>query len=208
MTAQKPSQSSPAEADPAGKPSTSPPIPLAGVERLFEKLSSFYGSKFGDMWRGCDLEAVKKTWAEALAGATVGEVKRGLSACLSRTFPPTLPEFLMLCRPPVDYETAFLEACEQLRRRESGSDEWSHPAIYWAAAKIGSFDMRNSSWGAIKARWTVALKAEMDKREWPEVPPRLEALPAPGEASITQEEAQRRITEMQNMLSRAMNGKR
>jgi hypothetical protein len=168
-------------------------LPTSWIERLFDRLSGFYGSKFGDLWRGCDIESVKRTWAEALAGYSPDEIKHGLNACLSRIFPPTLPEFLMLCRPPVDFESAFCEAVEQMRRRESGCDEWSSPAIYWAAVQIGSFDLRNATWPVIKPRWTAVLQAQLDKREWPEIPPRLAALPAPGQSTISREEAAKRV---------------
>lgn len=189
----------------AVRSSTSPqPLPTSWIERLFDRLSGFYGSKFGDLWRGCDIDSVKRTWAEALAGYSPEEIKHGLEACLSRVFPPTLPEFLMLCRQPIDFEASFCEACEQLRQRENGNDKWSHPAIYWAAVTVGHFDMRNATWGGIKARWTAVLQAELDKREWPEIPPRREALPAPGKSSVPQEEAQRRIAEIQKMLARKL----
>lgn len=189
----------------AVKSSTSPqPMPTLWIERLFDKLSCYYGSKFGDLWRGCEIRSVKRTWAKALAGYSPEEVKHGLDACLSRIFPPTLPEFLMLCRQSIDFEAAFYEAYEQLRQRESGSDKWSHPAIYWAAVTIGHFDMRNATWGGIKARWAAVLQAELNKREWPEIPLRRDAIPAPGKSSIPQEEAQRRIAEMRDMLAKKL----
>lgn len=45
------------------------------------------------------------TWAGALGRLTGVEIKRGLSACLTRAepWPPTLVEFLHLCRPPQPY---------------------------------------------------------------------------------------------------------
>lgn len=177
-------------------------MPTAWIERVFDRFSAFYGSKFADLWCGCDTDGVKRAWAEALAGYSSEEIKHGLEACLSRIFPPTLPEFLMLCRQPIDLEAAFYEACEQLLQRETGKDKWTHPAIYWAAVTIGYFDMRNATWGGIKVRWTAVLKAELDKREWPEIPPPREALPAPGKSSVSQEELHRRIVEIRDMLAR------
>ena len=163
------------------------------IERLFDRLSGFYGSKFGEMWRGCDIESVKQTWAEALAGYTPEEIRAGLDACLSRIFPPTLPEFRMLCRKPIDFEATFYEACEQLQKRESNQDKWSHPSVYWAAVSIGNFDMRNSTWGHIRERWIRALNIELDKGQWPDVPERLEALPAPGKTFTNPEVAKARL---------------
>lgn len=158
-------------------------LPESWVERLFLRFSAMYGSKFADLWRGCDLTSVKGLWAEELAGYSADEIKRGIDCCKTRDWPPTLPEFLKLCRPPVDFERAFVEAVKQISLRDSGRDEWSHPAIYWAAVEIGAFDLRNSSWSGIGKRWTAALSAQLAKQSWPPVPQRMAALPAPGEGA-------------------------
>lgn len=150
------------------------------VERLFARLSAMYGARFADMWSGLDMAKVKAAWAEDLGDLTLDEVTRGVSACKLRDWPPTLPEFLSLCRPSLDPESAFSEAVQQMALRDQGRDRWSHPAIYWAAVTIGAFDLRNMAWSAIKPRWSRVLQAELAKGEWPEVPPRLEALSAPG----------------------------
>ncbi|MBK9497342.1 MAG: hypothetical protein IPO08_23040 [Xanthomonadales bacterium] len=114
---------------------------------------------------------------------------------MTKVFPPTLPEFLMLCRPPIDAETAFREACQQMVRRETGGDRWSHPAIFWAAATIGSFDLRNGSWSGLGKRWSSIFSAELAKGAWADIPPRLEALPAPGKTSVSPEVAKQRIAD-------------
>ena len=151
------------------------------VDRLCGRLSASYGARFGDMWAGLNLALVKAAWAEDLADLTTEEIALGVAACKRRDWPPTLPEFLSLCRPSLDPEQAFSEAVQQMALREQGRDRWSHPAIYWSAVTVGSFDLRNASWSAIKGRWSRVLQAELAKGEWPEVPPRLPALPAPGE---------------------------
>lgn len=151
------------------------------VDRLFARLSAMYGARFADMWGGLRQDAVKAVWAEDLADLTTEEVARGVDLCRSAKFPPTLPEFRAMCRPPVDAEAAFVEAVTQMALREQGIDRWSHPAIFWAATTVGSFDLRNASWSAIKARWARLLQAEFAKGEWPDVPARRDALPAPGQ---------------------------
>jgi hypothetical protein len=52
------------------------------------------------MWRGTDLAGVKLTWASKLSGfANMPEaIKAALDALDDRPLPPTLPEFLHLCR--------------------------------------------------------------------------------------------------------------
>lgn len=153
------------------------------MERLFERLSGYYGSKFGDLWRGCDLESVKRIWADAFAGYQAQEIKRGLDACLTRPFPPTLPEFLTLCRPKMDPESAYIEACKQMSARDTGSDVWSNPAIYWAAREFGVHELRQSTWMSAKTRWCRVLDEQMSKPEQLPVPARMVALPAPGQAT-------------------------
>lgn len=165
-------------------------LPDAWIERLFLRFSAMYGSKFADLWRGCDLANVKAQWAEDLAGYTPDEIKRGIDACKTgRDWPPTLPEFLKLCRKPIDAERAFYEAVEQMARRESGRDVWSHPAIYWAAVDIGAFDLKNGTWKTLQHRWWNALSKRMDDSSLPDVPARAEALPAPGQTMPDPEKA-------------------
>lgn len=168
------------------------------VDRLFARFSAMYGARFADMWSGGDLGLVKSVWADDLAGYGTDEVARGVEACRSLKFPPTLPEFLLLCRPPLDAESAFNEAVQQMALRDQGRDVWSHPAIYWSAVTIGAFDLRNATWSAIKPRWSRVLQAEMSKGEWPAVPPRLEALPAPGQIAANPEK-------VRAMVGRALN---
>lgn len=85
---------------PANVPGSRDPLPTPWVNRLFERMSGLYGVKFADAWRGCDLENVKAVWAAKLAGfyEMPGCLKAALDACDDRPWPPTLPEFLGLCR--------------------------------------------------------------------------------------------------------------
>lgn len=153
------------------------------VDRLFARLSASYGARFSDMWAGLDLAVVKSVWADDLSDLTTVEVARGVEQCRVARFPPTLPEFLSMCRPGLEPEAAFAEAVRQMALRDQGRDAWSHPAIYWAAATIGGFELRNAAWVAIKGRWSRLLAAELAKGEWPAVPVRCEALPGPGQVS-------------------------
>ena len=163
-------------------------LPDAWVERLFARLSALYGARLADLWRGADLEEVKDVWAVELADLSGEEIARGLAACRDRKFPPTLPEFRELCRPPIDFEAAFREACEQTRLREMGLDRWSSPAIYWAAARIGNWDLRDSSYQAIAKRWQAELAVALEEQRagrLPEIPPARPTLPAPGKTTPT-----------------------
>ena len=181
---------------------------IALIDHLFNRLDGLYPHR----WRSAfaSEQAIsnwRETWADGFAeeGVTMAEIKAGMKACRTRfAWPPSFAEFMSACRQPMDFESAFCEAIEQLRRREHGEDKWSHPAIYWAAVTIGHFDMRNATWGGIKARWTAVLQAQLERREWPEVPPPMVALPAPGKTSVSPEEAKRRIDEMKESLMKKM----
>jgi hypothetical protein len=140
-----------------------------------------YGSKFADAWRGCDLNNVKSVWTRRLKGYSRDELLRGVDACENLRFPPTLPDFLQLCRPPVDFTAALLEAVEQMARRESDSDRWSHPAIYWAAVKIGSYDLSRKTMKELEPEWRKSFGDQLAIGQWPEIPKRAPALPAPGQ---------------------------
>lgn len=179
---------------------------LAPIDHLFNRLDGLYPSR----WRASfsspqSINNWREAWADGLAeeGITGLELKNGIRECRRRfDWPPSLAEFIKSCRPDIciDFELSFTEAVTQMQNRKDGKDKWSHPAIYWAAIKIGQFDIRTATWGSIKNRWISALKAEINKNEWPDIPPHRESLPPPGKCSISIEESRRRIAVIHNDL--------
>ena len=160
------------------------------MDGLIDYLAVMYGARFVDAYRGTSPEALRAVWRHELQGYTGEELQRGLTGCRLLKFPPTLPEFLALCRPPIDCEAAFYEAGQQLARRSAdGSDVWSHPAVYHAAVAL-SFELRQGMpYAALRTRWAVALtQAERDiesgrlPAEVPPRPPLLAAKPEPFDA--------------------------
>lgn len=75
-------------------------LPDAYVQRIFEHMSCCYGSKFLDMWQGQDPAQLRAYWGRKLAGFAdrPQSIKAALDALEDRPFPPTLPEFIALCR--------------------------------------------------------------------------------------------------------------
>ena len=75
-------------------------LPSTWIDKLFNKFEDFYGAKWANQYGGFPVARVKKTWAEELAGfADKGDaISQALQAQKGNPFPPTLPEFLMLCR--------------------------------------------------------------------------------------------------------------
>lgn len=181
-------------------------LPRAWVIRIFARLEDRYGAAWADRYGASPRDRLLDTWAADLGDLSAPELARGLQACRDLRFPPTLPQFRQLCRPAVNHEAAFHEAVEQLHRRQSGEDAWSHPAIYWTATRIGAHELRNATWATIRGRWTAALDAELAHGAWPPVPPRLEALPAPGRGETNAEQARAAIGRLRDMLAGKMTG--
>lgn len=84
----------------ATSPAKPPALPERWIEGLFDRMAAMYGSKFADLWRGTEPAKVRAMWAEKLAGFAdqPKAIKAALDALDERPFPPTLPEFLQLCR--------------------------------------------------------------------------------------------------------------
>lgn len=75
------------------------------VERVFERMRGAYGARFDRQWEcpaGMDpvqhADAIKRTWCDALAPlcADLRVVAHGLGSLPAH--PPSLPEFVALCR--------------------------------------------------------------------------------------------------------------
>jgi hypothetical protein len=72
--------------------------------------------------------------------------------------PPTLPQFIKLCKPELDPQAAYFEAVTGIAAREQGEvGLWSDPAIYWATVAIGAFDLKTRPYAQIRRRWEAAL---------------------------------------------------
>lgn len=141
-------------------------IPREWIDKLWLKMRTYYGNKLADLWMGQDTEAVKREWGIALAKLTPDQVRRGVEALQHQDWPPTLPMFIGLCQPPIEPVKAYYEAVAGLQARSYGEvGRWSHPAIFWAAARM-SHDLRSCSFSQIRDRWEVTLKDELAKGSW------------------------------------------
>lgn len=139
----------------------------SAINRLWLRFSGMYPRKFLSLFKDQgQIENWKAVWADALAseGITPDEVAKALQLCLTRyDWPPELPEFMQLCRPPIEPEAAYYEAVRMLRYRFSANDEeralekWSNPAIYFAANRIGTHDLRMIPFDKIIKRWRGEL---------------------------------------------------
>jgi len=76
-------------------------LPEPWIERIFGHMAAFYGSLFLDRWKGTDLVEVKRVWASSLATFSDHPECFGLAlkAMVDEVrLPPTLPEFVAICR--------------------------------------------------------------------------------------------------------------
>lgn len=71
------------------------------VDRLFARFLALYGAqKMAGMWADTDMADVKSVWAEQLAKFHPQSIRDALQRLIEsgREWPPTLPEFVELCR--------------------------------------------------------------------------------------------------------------
>jgi hypothetical protein len=172
-------------------------IPEKWIDALFAKMAAFYGNKFSDMWRDSDLQTIKQVWSQELGKLTREEIAKGANDLVNHEWCPTLPQFIAMCRTKIDYVVAYYEAINGVIAREKGEiDEWSHPAIFWASVKVGSFDLKNQTYSNIKARWERALDEEFNKGQWSDIPQAQIALPPPA-TPATKDIAEKYLAETQ-----------
>lgn len=172
------------------------PLPESWIERMFDKMLLDYGKKFTDNWAGSDPQRLITHWSNEMASYSGQEIKRGLAAMENRDWPPSLPEFKKMCRPPIDPMVAYYEAVNGVTARDRGeAGTWSHPAVFWAATSL-SFDLKSLSYSQIKTRWEMALDDQMSKGEWEPIPKPMLALPDIGKAQLSKENAAKLIDEL------------
>ncbi len=171
------------------------------LTHLYNRLDGAYPGRFGSQFRTPQaIENWKDAWEEAFVRENIRpqEVADALTR-LPAGWPPGLPDFLALCRPAIDPEAAFHEAVAGMTARQRGEKgAWSHPAIYWAAVRIGRADLLANSYATLKPRWENALRDVMGKGEWAEIPDvDPVALPTPGRTLAGREECERRVRELE-----------
>ncbi len=174
---------------------------------LFGEIYGRFGNAFIDKFRsgevvnGSDvgIENMKAVWAQQIREhrMSFGEIKRGLQGCDRLKFPPSWPEFFALCRPVPTVDDALREAVQQIPLRATGEDVWSHPAIYWAAHRVGFHDVVHQGGTALRQRMEVALASVLAGDVLP-VPPAtvVPALPAPEVSAEVVEQARADVAGM------------
>ncbi|GGX11271.1 hypothetical protein GCM10007242_16700 [Pigmentiphaga litoralis] len=179
----------------------------SALTHLFNRLDGSYPGKFRSAFTTSDsIDNWKATWEAAFIreGIQPQEVALALDR-MKGEWPPSLPEFLALCRPPVDPEQAFYVAVDGMQARQRGEiGNWPHPAIYWAAVRIGQHDMLASGYSGLKGRWSNALRDVMSKGKWADVPEPVLALAAPGQSPTSDAEARDQLAKLNAAVAGAI----
>jgi hypothetical protein len=81
---------------PHANPSSS--MPNSRVDRVFGVMAAHYGARFAGAWRGTDAATVKAVWAKELGALRPEQIRQGIARLCECKFPPTLPEFIALCK--------------------------------------------------------------------------------------------------------------
>lgn len=75
-------------------------LPSEWVDRIFERLTVLFGRRFGDLYAGVDPQRLRDAWAVELAGfeSQPDRIAKALHSLKGAQHPPTLSEFIALCR--------------------------------------------------------------------------------------------------------------
>lgn len=177
-----------------------------GIEALFSTFEAIYGARFVDMWKNNDIALTKNVWANALAGFKAGEVKQGVESCKAKPWPPTLPEFLLMCRPKPEFELLYNDAQTQISKRETKQDRWQCKSQYWAAVEFGFHDLRHASWQNAQKKWIRILTEKINQEDaLPPIPEALAALPHVGQNVTDTVTAKKHLAEALALLKKENN---
>lgn len=108
------------------------------VDRLF----NFFLVRYGKLWAeryanlGLTMNDIKSEWEAELRRLTPQELQSGIDACRTKTFPPTLPEFVKMCwvgHPSADEAWALaLKAMD-----ENETVTWTQEIMYaWERCRV------------------------------------------------------------------------
>lgn len=164
------------------------------LDHLFNRMDGMYPGKWKQNFTGVQSIDNWKDECERVfeeEGITPAHIAVGLRACrkLYKDWPPSVPQFVDACQPPVDVVAAYHEAVAGMEARGKGEvGQWSHPAIYWAASRLSRELMVMPS-AQIKERWGAMLRSQLALGAWEPIPAARELLPAPGASMLSAEDA-------------------
>ena len=114
------------------------------MTNLWERLTHIYGHKFASAYgetatEGNNLTEAARTWSSGLRGLTGEQIASGLRECINcgASWPPTLPEFVKMCKGESENEFGLNYVPEYHRKEyrrdrliESDENKEKHKAAY------------------------------------------------------------------------------
>lgn len=117
------------------------------VVRMTQKMRAIYGRKFDQQWEKISPSELVDVFQQATADLTAEELRRGFAALMSREWPPTVPEFVKLCRP--------ISLIDQA---------WKSPDEAWAIAQGNLSELTTfATCDEIQQAWEVAKAVGNDR---------------------------------------------
>ena len=123
-------------------------LPDSWVESLLARMLATYGQKFRSQWADVPPETLRETWAVALGRFDGERIKWALEQMIATCpWPPTLPEFVALCRQAPREEPAKLPApspseqqrAERVEQLAGGAFAARAPGKAWAKIHRADF---------------------------------------------------------------------
>lgn len=108
---------------------------------MVDKLFNFFLVRYGKLWAeryanlGLTMNEIKKEWEAEISMLTPQELQAGIDACRTKTFPPTLPEFIQMCwRGHPSSDEAWAIALKAMDENETIT--WTNEIMYaWERSK-------------------------------------------------------------------------
>lgn len=109
---------------------------------MVDKLFHFFLVRYGKLWAdryanlGLTMNDIKTEWEAEIRRLTPQELQSGIDACRTKTFPPTLPEFIQMCwvgHPSAD--AAWALALKAMDENETVT--WTREIMYaWERCRV------------------------------------------------------------------------
>lgn len=109
---------------------------------MVDKLFHFFLVRYGKLWAdryanlGLTMNDIKTEWDAEIRRLTPQELQSGIDACRTKTFPPTLPEFIKMCwagHPSAD--AAWALALKAMDENETVT--WTNEIMYaWERCRV------------------------------------------------------------------------
>lgn len=189
-------------------------LPVEWIDRLFMRLAAMYGNKFTKMWDGIPRQDQINTWSEMLGDMDKNDLAIGLKNCIIQPFPPTLPEFRLLCVPKYEPERVFNFGIELKRKRSANMidykqspNDWIMPycdlspvVIYWACSQLDCM-YSNAQYKDFKNVWISILAECVQNRKTLEpIPEHIPFLLEKHNNVMSKEEAKKQMAILRDLL--------